>query len=233
MRIAFLALFLALASISDARLGETAIQFADRYGAPKENITRIADKTSPLIAGAIHHTYQYQGWKIRAAFLQLDGPAVRMDFQKLGGTGTSIVIQDYELQAIITANTAPEMSWKPMIYDDPSSSNKGLAKVAEGFLGDATGQKMWQRTDGAILWLRSNLVVRLELPAARQYEAQMKAAREQKAALQCRASRGLRSSHRNKELLGYGRPLLLVGPAAGRCVINLAVFDQAEQLSLR
>jgi len=40
---------------------------------------------------------------------------------------------------------------------------------------------MWQRTDGAILWLRSNLVVRLELPAAREHEAQLKAEKEQKA----------------------------------------------------
>jgi len=40
---------------------------------------------------------------------------------------------------------------------------------------------MWQRSDGAILWLRSDLIVRLELPAAREYEAQLKAAKEKKA----------------------------------------------------
>ena len=40
---------------------------------------------------------------------------------------------------------------------------------------------MWQRTDGAILWLRSHLIVRLELSAAREYEEQLKAAKEQKA----------------------------------------------------
>ena len=40
---------------------------------------------------------------------------------------------------------------------------------------------MWQRTDGVILWLRSHLIVRLELPIARQYEAQLKAAKEQRA----------------------------------------------------
>jgi len=36
-------------------------------------------------------------------------------------------------------------------------------------------------SDGAILWLRSNLIVRLELPAAREYEAQLKAAKDKKA----------------------------------------------------
>ncbi len=40
---------------------------------------------------------------------------------------------------------------------------------------------MWQRTDGAILWSRSQLTARLELPAAREHEARMKAANQQKA----------------------------------------------------
>ena len=129
--------------------------------------------------GAIHHTYAYQGWKIRAAFLQLDGPAVRMDFQKLGGTGSSILIQDYELQAIVNANTPPGMSWKPMLYDNPDSKNGLIGKLGEAYFAGAIGQKMWQRTDGAILWSRSNLIVRLELPVARQCEARLKSAKEQ------------------------------------------------------
>ena len=40
---------------------------------------------------------------------------------------------------------------------------------------------MWQRSDGAILLLRSKLIVRLELPAAHEYETKLKAEREQKA----------------------------------------------------
>ena len=40
---------------------------------------------------------------------------------------------------------------------------------------------VWERTDDAILWLRSNLIVRLELPAAREHEVQLKARKEQKA----------------------------------------------------
>jgi hypothetical protein len=45
----------------------------------------------------------------------------------------------------------------------------------------AVGQKMWRRTYGAILWSRGNITVRLELPASREYEAQLKAAKEKKA----------------------------------------------------
>ena len=132
-----------------------------------------------MLEGAGHHTYEYQEWKIRAAFLQLDGPAVRMDYQKILTTGVNPTIQDYELQAIMTANTSAGTSWAPKAYDNPDSPNKGLAKAMESFV--AVGQKMWRRSDGAILWLRSNLIVRLELPAAREHEAQLKATKDKKA----------------------------------------------------
>jgi hypothetical protein len=161
-----------------ARIGETAIQFADRYGSPKDTpSSKILDKNSPLLEGAVHHVYEYQGWKIRAAFLQLDGPVVRMDYSKLG---RDLVIKDYELQAIMAANTPAGTTWTPIAYDNPDSPNKGVAKAVEAFVVGAT-QKMWRRSDGAILWLRSNLIVRVELPAAREYEAKLKAEKEQKA----------------------------------------------------
>lgn len=184
MRVPLLFLFLSLAITASAyaRISETPIQFANRYGRPKDtNLTAILDKNSPLLEGAVHHTYEYQGWKIRAAFLQLDGPAVRMDFQKTSAASAGMVIRDDELQAIASANTPAGMTWKHIMYDNPDSPNKGIGKLFEGFIMGAAGQKMWQRSDGAILSLRSNLIVRLELPAARQREEQLKIAKEQKA----------------------------------------------------
>ena len=71
------------------------------------------------------------------------------------------------------------MTWRQVAYDNPDSPNKGLTKAAEGLF--AVGQKMWRRNDGALLWLRSNLQIRLELPAAREHEARLKLEREQKA----------------------------------------------------
>lgn len=175
-------MFLALLPSAEARIGETPIQFADRYGRPKDtNLTAIVDKSSPLLERAVHHTYEYQGWKIRAAFLQLDGPAVRMDFQKTSATTTGIVIREDELQAIATANTPTGTTWKQIMYNNPDSPSKGIGKLVEGFIMGAAGDKMWQRSDGAILWLRSNLIIRLELPAARQHEEALKMAKEQKA----------------------------------------------------
>ena len=141
-----------LVATAEARIGETPIQFADRYGLPKDSPqTKARDSHSPLIDGAIHHNYEYEGWKIRAAFLQLDGPAVRMDYQKIITVGVNSAIQDYELQAIMTANTPLGTSWKPKIYDNPNSPNKGIAKFAEAYFANSIGEKMWQRTDGAIL----------------------------------------------------------------------------------
>jgi hypothetical protein len=104
-----------------------------------------------------------------------------MDFQKTSAAVSGIVIRDDELQAIASANTPGGMTWKSAAYDNPNSPNKGIAKAFEGFIMSAAGQKMWQRTDGALLSLRSNLIVRLELPAARQHEEALKTAKEQKA----------------------------------------------------
>jgi len=181
MRVPLLFVLLSLTT-ADARIGETPIQFADRYGRPRDtNLTAIVDKSSPLLEGAVHHTYEYQGWKIRAAFLQLDGPCVRMAFQKTSAAVSGIVIREDELQAIASANMPAGMTWKPIAYDNPNSPNKGIAKAFEGLIAGAAGQKMWQRSDGAILAVQSNVIVRLELPAARQHEEQLKRIKEEKA----------------------------------------------------
>ena len=75
----------------------------------------------------------------------------------------------------------PAATWKETMYNNPDSPNKGLSKIAEGYFAEALGQKMWQRSDGAILWLASKLTVRLELPVAHEYEMKLKAEKEQKA----------------------------------------------------
>jgi hypothetical protein len=167
------------APFAEHRLGGTADQFAARYGAPQDS--PALDKSFPLLEGAIHHTYEYEGWKIGAAFVEPEGRAVRMEYSKIIKPGVTATIQDYELQAIMNANTPNGATWKQIAYNNPDSPNNGLSKLFESYFGDALGQKMWQRSDGAILWLRSTLIVRLELPAAREYEAKLKEEKEQKA----------------------------------------------------
>ncbi len=175
----FIAALIVSSTAAFARIGETTLQFVARYGAPKDSATsKIYDKNSPILEGAIHHTYEYQGWKIRAAFLQLDSPAVRMDYSKLG---TSLQIKDYEVQAIMTGNTPAGMTWKQIPFKNPNTPDKVVNKAFEAYFGGSLGEKMWQRSDGAILWLRSHLIVRLELPQAREQELKLRAEEEQKA----------------------------------------------------
>jgi len=181
LRILFILAILTSAT-AFARLGETADQFAARYGPPKDGpSSEVSDRNFPLLEGAIHHIYEYQGWRIRAAFVEPNGPALRMEYSKLLKTGVNPTIQDYELQAIMTANTPSRTTWKEIAYNNPDSPNKGLSKLFESYFGNAIGEKMWKRSDGAILWLRSKMIARLELPAAREYEAKIKAEKEQKA----------------------------------------------------
>jgi hypothetical protein len=42
----------------------------------------------------------------------------------------------------------------------------------EDYFAGLAGEKMWQRSDWAILWLRSKLIVRLELPARTRIRSQ-------------------------------------------------------------
>jgi hypothetical protein len=170
------------APFAEHRLGGTADQFATRYGAPADSpASAILDKNFPLLEGATHHTYEYEGWKIRAAFVEPEGRAVRMEYSKIIKPGVTATIQDYELQAIMNANTPAGTTWKQIAYNNPDSPNTGLSKLFEGYFGNAIGEKMWQRSDGALLWLRSKITARLELPAAHEYEAKLKAEKEQKA----------------------------------------------------
>ncbi len=133
MRFLPFVLSLVVMTSAEGRIGETSIQFVDRYGGPKDTPTsKVMDNNSPLVEGAIHHRDQYQGWRIRAAFLELDGPAVRMEFSKLPN-GQNGQIQDYELEAIKTANTPVGMRWKQIPYNNPDSPNGLVGKMGDAF----------------------------------------------------------------------------------------------------
>ena len=118
------------AAFAEHRLGATADQFIAHYGAPQDSPS--LDKNFPLLEGAIHHRYEYQGWQIRVAFLGPDGPAVRMDYSKIIKAGVNGTIQNYELQAIMAANTPPGTTWKEIMYNNLDSSNKGMSKIFRG-----------------------------------------------------------------------------------------------------
>jgi hypothetical protein len=66
---------------------------------------------------------------------------IRMEFQKMALPA----IQDYELDAIMTANAPAGMTWKRIIYNNPDSPNGAISKLGEAYLASAIGQKMWER----------------------------------------------------------------------------------------
>ena len=166
-----------------ARLGETPIQCADRYGSPKrDSLTQANEKMSPMLPGTIQHTYEYKGWRIRAAFLELDGPAIRVEYQKIPPSGINPSLEDYEFEAVLKGETPDGMKWRSTTYYNPNSPNTGLSKVIEGAAASALRSQTWQRSDGAIAQLQpGGFVIRLESPAAREYEKQLKIKKEQKA----------------------------------------------------
>lgn len=182
LRLALVALALLQWSMAaHARLGESSIECIDRYGAPKtDSGTKISEKVSPILVGAMMRTFHYHGWRIRIAFLEINGPVVRMTYQKLAAKDVNPRIQEYELEAILKSNTPAGMSWRPIVYDNPQSPNRGLAKVMEGVVAGGAGEKMWQRSDGAVAWLKIKMILQLELPAAREQEARVKRLTEQK-----------------------------------------------------
>ena len=83
------------AAFAEHRLGGTADQFAARYGVLQDSPS--LDKNFPVLEGAIHHTYAYEGWRIRAAFLPPDGPAVRMEYSKIVKPGVEPTVQDLRI----------------------------------------------------------------------------------------------------------------------------------------
>ncbi len=75
-----------------ARIGETEAESQQRYGKPvNETIANVM----PILDGAVHHTYLYQGWHIRAAFA--GGKTVRMHYFK---RAAPMGIKEDEAQAI-------------------------------------------------------------------------------------------------------------------------------------
>lgn len=140
------ALFLlSLPCLAFARIGEAESQCNGRYGTPKtDDYTVKRNKEKPLLPVGYTKTYDYQGWKIRVAYIAFNGPAIRMSFRKKTGGA----IKDDELVAIMTANTPEGMKWERGVYT--SSPLKGLADFSE-----TSAQMPWEvpHGNGRTVWL--------------------------------------------------------------------------------
>ena len=76
-----------------ARIGETEAECQQRYGKP---VNQAMADMMPILNGAVNHSYSYQGWNIRVAFV--NGKAVRVYYSKLSAP---MEIKADEVKAIL------------------------------------------------------------------------------------------------------------------------------------
>lgn len=160
MTFVFLALVAALSLAvreAAARLGETVEQCNQRYGPP-----RASSSLSPILAGAPNRQYNYQGWRISAAFLR--GQAAKLRYSKLN----SGKIEEDEFQAILRGN-AGGGSWSAQsaqktIFNNPFGPNK-----------------IWSHNNGSVAYFEnpSRNTVILEAPIVQEFLQAQAAKREQ------------------------------------------------------
>jgi hypothetical protein len=147
----FLAALLCTAS-AHARLGETEGQSQLRYGQPREDLTVPSDQ--PLMPGSIEKSYEFHGWRVRAAFV--NGTCHRIEYAHIPADGQLKQIAEAEIKTILDAEKG-RFSWKEEKTDTPPAL-KGL----ELGLKKAFKVNKWVRTDKAKAELGLGLVMKLE-----------------------------------------------------------------------
>lgn len=146
-------LILAALPSAHARLGETEGQSQQRYGQPRAELIGANDK--PLMPGAVERAYEYQGWRVRAAFA--GGPCVRIEYIHIPQDGVPQKIADTEIAAILDAEKA-KFSWR----EEKATKQPGAAGEFEKALKGAFNVRRWQRSDHATAELALGLVIKLD-----------------------------------------------------------------------
>ena len=142
---------------SQARIGETEAKSEQRYGKPaNEALSRMM----PILAGAVNHSYSYQGWLIKAAFV--NGSAVRIHYFK---RSAQMEIKNDEAKAILEGE-----------------ANGGQWQEKRNFsFGNVVYSKVWVNTNGSIASFEGlgNMLFVVDTPAAQAFIQAKKAADEQ------------------------------------------------------
>ena len=102
-------------------------------GMERHKIRPVSTRISPCCRERFITLMHIKAGESAPRFSRPDGPAVRMEYSKIIKAGVNATIQDYELQAIMAANTPPGTTWKEIMYNNPDSPNKGLSKILEGY----------------------------------------------------------------------------------------------------
>lgn len=142
------------------RLGETEAQSQVRYGAPAPELVFPTDKT--LLQGAKEITYNFQGWRIRAAYV--NGATARIEYVHLPENNAPKLISDEEIRAILDGEKGT-FSWKE---DKPKLGSNDLNKLKALIEG-----RKWERSDHAQASLKANLFLTLETREVEGYEKKL------------------------------------------------------------
>ena len=168
-----LLIFIAMPA-AHARLGETEGQSQQRYGQPNAELIGANDK--PLMPGAVEKAYEYQGWRVRAAFAS--GVCARIEYVHIPQDGVPQKIAETEMAAILEAEKA-KFSWR----EEKATKQPGAAGDIEKAIKSALNVRKWQRSDHATAELALGLVIKLETREAQEIAKKLaKQAKEKPAA---------------------------------------------------
>lgn len=179
----FVLFWLILGTGCHARLGDTRAQAEARYGLPKKPMPVGIERV--LIEGATQSTFEFQGWRIRCAFLRATDNqeyVVREEYTKLWNSavmkaGGKPSIADFECAAILEGEAGAD-GWTEKRAGD---LGKDLTATLANQFVHVTGLsgKIWLRKDDARACLApGGSSMLLELPQAVKYEAEMRALRD-------------------------------------------------------
>lgn len=132
-----------------ARLGENEAQAKARYGGPQAEL--VGQNEKPLMPGAKELAYNFQGWRVRAAYV--GGATHRIEYIKLPENGQPKPLTEDELQAVLAAEVG-KFKWRE---EKPRTGYEALNKLQTAFEG-----RKWERTDHARANLKMNLVLTIE-----------------------------------------------------------------------
>jgi len=135
----------------NARLGETEAQSQARYGQAREDLAAATDK--PLVPGAVEKCYEYQGWRVRAAFA--GGACQVIEYAHIPENGVPKQISEAEVAAILEAEKG-KSRWKEEKIKTPGP----FGEIEKGIKG-AFKLNKWERTDGAVAEFALGLVLKI------------------------------------------------------------------------
>jgi len=143
-----------------ARLGENEAQSKARYGEPNTALIGANDK--PLIPGATEFAYNFQGWRVRAAFV--NGITHRIEYVKIPEDGQVKPLTDAEIEAVLSAEK-DKYRWRE---DKPRTGYQALNELKEAFEG-----RRWERSDHADAVLKMKILLVLQTKDAEKLEKQL------------------------------------------------------------